>query len=133
MTEPRMTELTKTEPTYVILYVKDASASAAFYGELLGRTPVEASPNFSLFMLSSGVRLGLWSRHEVAPEVTAPPGGAELAITLADADAVWTTYADFSRRKLPIAQDPTVAEFGFTFVALDPDGHRLRVFSPPAP
>jgi len=24
-------------------------------------------------------------------------------------------------------------DFGFTFVALDPDGHRLRVFAPSAP
>jgi hypothetical protein len=45
---------------------------------------------------------------------------------------VRTTHADFSRRKLPIAQEPTAAEFGYTFVALDPDGHRLRVFAPPA-
>jgi catechol 2,3-dioxygenase-like lactoylglutathione lyase family enzyme len=125
-----MTEPTKTEPTYVILYVKDASVSAAFYGDLLGRAPVEASPNFSMFVLSSGVRLGLWSRHDVAPAVTAPAGGAELAITLADADAVRTVHADFSRRKLPMAQEPTAAEFGYTFVALDPDGHRLRVFAP---
>jgi catechol 2,3-dioxygenase-like lactoylglutathione lyase family enzyme len=120
------------EPTYVILYVKDAPASAAFYGELLGRAPIEASPNFSMFVLSSGVRLGLWSRHDVAPAVTAPPGGVELAITLPDADAVRTAHADFSRRKMPIAQEPTAAEFGYTFVALDPDGHRLRVFAPPA-
>src|SRR5262245_37666959 len=118
------------EPTYVILYVKDAPASAAFYSELLGRTPVEASPNFSMFVLSSGVKLGLWSRHDVAPAATAPPGGAELAIALPDAEAVRTAHDDFSRRKLPIAQGPTAMDFGYTFVALDPDGHRLRVFAP---
>jgi catechol 2,3-dioxygenase-like lactoylglutathione lyase family enzyme len=61
----------KTEPGLVILYVKDASASAAFYADLLGGTPVEATPNFAMFVLSSGVRLGLWSRHDVAPAVTA--------------------------------------------------------------
>ena len=127
-----MTEPTKTEPTYVILYVKDVPASVAFYGDLLGRAPVEASPNFSMFVLSSGVRLGLWAQRDVAPAVTAPPGGAELAIALADADAVRTAHADFGRRKLPIAQEPTVVEFGYTFVALDPDGHRLRVFAPAA-
>ena len=27
---------------------------------------------------------------------------------------------------------PTAMDFGFTFVALDPDGHRLRVFAPGA-
>jgi hypothetical protein len=83
-----------------------------------------------MFVLSSGVKLGLWSRHEVAPAVTAPPGGAELAIALADADAVRAAHADWRRRKLPVAQEPTAMDFGYTFVALDPDGHRLRLFAP---
>jgi catechol 2,3-dioxygenase-like lactoylglutathione lyase family enzyme len=119
-----------TEPTWVILYVKDAPASAAFYGDLLGRAPVEAGPNFTMFVLSSGIKLGLWSRDDVAPAVTAPPGGAELAITVADADAVRAAHADWSRRKLTIVQEPTAMDFGYTFVALDPDGHRLRLFAP---
>jgi predicted enzyme related to lactoylglutathione lyase len=29
-----------------------------------------------------------------------------------------------------IAQAPTRMDFGFTAAALDPDGHRLRVFAP---
>ena len=122
-----------TDPNFVILYVKDPSASAAFYADVLGRTPVEASPTFVMFALSSGVMLGLWLRDNVAPAVTAPPGSAELAITVADADAVRATHADWSRRKLPIAQPPAAMDFGFTFVALDPDGHRLRVFAPATP
>ncbi len=121
-----------TELTHVILYVKDASASAAFYQDLLGRAPVEASPGFAMFVLPSGLKLGLWSRHEVVPAATAPPGGAELAIALADADAVRTAHADFVHRRQPIAQKPTAMDFGYTFVALDPDGHRLRVFAPAA-
>ena len=121
-----------TEPTMIILYVKDAPASAAFYADLLGRAPVEASPSFAMFVLSSGLKLGLWSRGEVAPAVTAAPGGAELAITLGDADAVRAAHADWTRRKLPVAQAPTAMDFGYTFVALDPDGHRLRLFAPGA-
>jgi hypothetical protein len=34
---------------------------------------------------------------------------------------------------LKIAQAPTAMDFGMTFVALDPDGHRLRVFAPVVP
>jgi hypothetical protein len=30
-----------------------------------------------------------------------------------------------------MAQTPTEMDFGTTFVALDPDGHRLRVFATP--
>jgi catechol 2,3-dioxygenase-like lactoylglutathione lyase family enzyme len=122
-----------TDPNFVILYVKDPSASAAFYADVLGRTPVEASPTFVMFALSSGVMLGLWLRDNVSPVADAAAGGAELAITVGDADAVRATHADWSRRKLEIAQPPTAMDFGFTFVALDPDGHRLRVFAPAAP
>jgi catechol 2,3-dioxygenase-like lactoylglutathione lyase family enzyme len=121
-----------TEPTMVILYVKDASASAAFYTDIIGRPPVEASANFAMFVLSSGVKLGLWSRDEVAPAVTAPPGGAELAITLGDAEAVRAAHVDWRRRGLAVAQEPTAMDFGYTCVALDPDGHRLRLFAPSA-
>ncbi len=28
---------------------------------------------------------------------------------------------------IPMVLEPTVLEFGYTFVATDPDGHRLRV------
>jgi len=31
-----------------------------------------------------------------------------------------------------ILQGPTDMEFGRTFVGLDPDGHRLRIFAPAA-
>ena len=31
---------------------------------------------------------------------------------------------------LRIIQEPTKMDFGFTFTAADPDGHRLRVFNP---
>jgi catechol 2,3-dioxygenase-like lactoylglutathione lyase family enzyme len=122
-----------TDPNFVILYVKDPAASAAFYADVLGRAPAEASPTFVMFALSSGVMLGLWLRDNVAPTATAAPGGAELAIALADADAVQAAHADWSARKLTIAQPPTAMDFGLTFVALDPDGHRLRVFAAPAP
>ena len=39
----------------------------------------------------------------------------------------------WSQRGLRIAQAPVGMDFGHTFVALDPDGHRLRVFAPSGP
>jgi hypothetical protein len=45
-----------TDPNFVILYVKDPSASAAFCADLLGHAPVEASPTFAMFALSSVYR-----------------------------------------------------------------------------
>jgi catechol 2,3-dioxygenase-like lactoylglutathione lyase family enzyme len=122
-----------TDPNFIILYVKDPSASAAFYADVLGRAPAEASPTFVMFALSSGVMLGLWLRDNVAPAVDASPGAGELAVTVPDAEAVRAMHADWSRRKLTIVQAPTAMDFGYTFVARDPDGHRLRVFAPVAP
>lgn len=119
--------------SFVILYVDSPAASAAFYAELLGKQPVEASPTFAMFAMESGVMLGLWSRHTVKPAAQGTGGGAEIAFTVADADAVRATHADWKNRGLTIAQAPTTMDFGDTFVALDPDGHRLRVFASAEP
>ncbi len=118
------------DPDFVLLYVDDAPASAAFYQALLGKPPVEASGGFAMFALASGVMLGLWARAEVTPATATRGGGAELAFTVGDAAAVRAKHAEWSARGLAIAQAPTELDFGFTFVALDPDGHRLRVFAP---
>ncbi|TFW23260.1 VOC family protein [Duganella callida] len=116
-------------PDYVLLYVDDPIASGHFYAELLARQPVETSPTFVLFVLSSGLKLGLWSRHTAEPKVYAAGGGSELAFAVADRSVVNDMYADWSARGLAIAQRPTAMDFGYTFVALDRDGHRLRVLA----
>ena len=118
--------------SFVLLYVDNPPASATFYVDLIGRPPIETSPTFAMLPLTDTVMLGLWSKHTVAPAAT-PPGGTEVAFTVADADAVEATHKDWKRRGLTIAQMPTDMDFGRTFVALDPDGHRLRVFAPGAP
>lgn len=115
---------------FVIFYVDKPEASAAFYSALLNRQPVESSPTFALFALDSGLMLGLWSRHTVEPAAAGRGGCTELAFTVPDADALNQRHLDWSLRGLPILQAPTNMDFGRTFVALDPDGHRLRVFAP---
>jgi predicted enzyme related to lactoylglutathione lyase len=120
------------DPNFVLLYVDNPPSSAMFYADLLGKQPVESSPTFAMFALGSGVMLGLWSRETVEPAVTSAAGSGELAIAVADRDAVETMHADWTRRGLNIAQEPTDMDFGRTFVALDPDGHRVRVFAPSA-
>jgi len=117
------------DPNFVLLYVSSPEASAKFYSELLGHAPIEASPTFAMFKLESGVMLGLWSRHTVDPAAT-PVGGGELAFAVGDNATVDSTYDKWSTRGLAIAQTPCKLDFGYTFVAQDPDGHRLRVFAP---
>jgi predicted enzyme related to lactoylglutathione lyase len=119
-----------TEPDFIILYVDNPSASAHFYEGLLRKTPVESSPTFAMFIMESGLKLGLWSKHTVEPAAAAAGGGGELALSVSNSDTVHDLFADWVERGLEIIQRPTEMDFGFTFVALDPDGHRLRVFAP---
>lgn len=127
---PATSEKPKTSDlNFVILYVDRPEKSAAFYAELLGRQPVESSPTFVMFAMSSGLMLGLWSRHTVEPAAGTIGGSSEIAFTLADVDAVHAVHDAWRARGIAIAQPPTEMDFGHTFVALDPDGHRLRVFA----
>jgi predicted enzyme related to lactoylglutathione lyase len=118
-----------TSPNFILKYVNDPAASADFYAKLLGHPPIETSPTFAMFALANGVMLGLWARHTVEPKPNTV-GGTELAFTVADMAAVNSTHAEWLRQGLEIIQAPTRMDFGDTFVATDPDGHRLRVFAP---
>jgi predicted enzyme related to lactoylglutathione lyase len=110
-----------------ILFVDSPADSARFYRRLLDAEPLEESPTFAMFRLPNGAHLGLWRRTTAEPHVAAPAGGAELCLVTADVDGV---HAEWAARGAAIAQPPTDMDFGRTFVALDPDGHRLRVFRP---
>ena len=123
-----------TELNFVLLYVENPARSAAFYGELLGRKlPAEQSETFILLPAANGgATLGLWARPGVEPPA-GPVGGGEFAFVVESAAAVDARYEEWSRRGLTIAQKPTTMDFGRTFVALDPDGHRLRVCAPDQP
>ena len=115
---------------FFILYVKSPPFSAEFYADLFSLPAIEASPSFALFEISPCLMLGLWARQAVEPAAGASGVEGELAFSVADNSAVDRLFADWSRRDLPIAQATTVLDFGYSFVALDPDGHRLRVFAP---
>lgn len=118
-----------TDPNFILLYVHSAEASARFYQDLLGKAPVESSPTFAMFALESGMRLGLWNSAVVQPPATSP-GGCEIIFALDSVEAVHACHRHWQQRGLPIVQAPTNMDFGVTFVATDPDGHRLRVLVP---
>ena len=119
-----------THPNFVILYVDEPARSVAFYRCLLGSEPVEASANFAMFALSSGVMLGLWAYHDVSPAGTAGRDArGELGIQLQERGGVDALYTRWKADGVAMIQDPFDLDFGRTFVALDPDGNRLRVFA----
>ncbi len=95
-------------PNFVLLYVENPGASAAFYAKLVGHAPVEASPTFALFALGSGLMLGLWSKRTVEPAAQPSFGGSEVAFPVADADAVRALHQAWVALGLPIVQAPPI-------------------------
>jgi hypothetical protein len=118
-----------TNPNFVLLYVENPTASAAFYENLLGRKPVEASEGFAMFVLENGFKLGLWLSSDVEPKVEGSGARSELVLQVADDATVDSTFGAWTKKGLRMAQRPTKMDFGYTFVALDPDAHRLRVYA----
>ena len=116
-----------TDFNFAILYVTDVAKSQAFYTKLLGRPPIEASPGFAMFKAAPGMMLGLWKADEVEPK--AKPGGSELCIPAPQAEIDGMAVA-WAEKGIEIALEPKTLDFGYTFVGLDPDGHRVRVFAP---
>ncbi len=118
-------------PSFVLLYVDHPLHSATFYHDLLGTAPVEVSPTFALFVLESGLRLGLWARETVMPVTSETRSSSfELAWPVETHAEVDATAKDWASRGIPILQTPTQMDFGYTMTASDPDGHRVRVFCP---
>ncbi|MFI4919297.1 MAG: VOC family protein [Legionellales bacterium] len=118
------------EPSAVVLYVDNLATSSQFYRDLLGIKPEEASPTFHSFTLSNGMGLGLKAKHSVEPPVNANhSSNGELAFTLDSSKKVDALFAKWQKNAINIVQPPTILTYGYTFVALDPDGNRLRVVS----
>lgn len=115
---------------FILLYVENVARSAEFYSALLEKPVVESSPNFALLPAGEALMLGLWRRGDVAPAAQGGPGASEVALTLADDAAVDALHLRWAAQGAPIAQTPAHADFGYNFLALDPDGHRIRAFHP---
>ena len=115
--------------SFILLYVENVAVSEAFYAQTLGRPAIESSPGFAMMPAGPGLMLGLWRRDGVEPKAGAP-GGGEIAIVAETNAAVDAAFAAWTARGAKIGQTPTQMDFGYTFVGLDPDGHRIRVFAP---
>ena len=116
-------------PTYILLSVADVPTSRDFYHDLLGYRPIEDSQTFCLFVLENGMKLGLWDERGMTPPIQGT-GGFEFGIPVDSEDEVDRVAADWLARGISIIQPPVTMDFGRTFTALDPDGHRLRVLHP---
>lgn len=115
------------KPNSIILYVDNVDISTEFYKSILGEGPIEAFPGFSVFSLKDGFILGLQTKHDIEPKPQLNFGGFELCLSDISKEDVDSIYSDLVTRNVPMALQPTNLEFGYTFVALDPDGHRIRL------
>lgn len=115
-----------TNLSFVLLFVDNPAKSAEFYSKLFGMEPAEQSPTFAMFPLPTGIHLGLWSKHTAEPVPVGAPGMSEIALIENDIDGLFEEWSKLA----PVAMPPTDLDFGRTFVILDPDGHRIRVFRP---
>ena len=68
---------------FVAFYVDQPLKSAGLYSKLFGREPIQSSPNFVMFILESGLKLGLWERVDVQPPATGAPGSEEVIFQVA--------------------------------------------------
>ena len=79
------------------------------------------NPNFVILYVDSPRR--------ARASTKAAQGGFELAFAVHDRAKVTELYQAWTGRGLRVAQQPVDLDFGHTFVALDPDKHRLSVFA----
>lgn len=56
------------DPNLVLFYVKNPAKSEEFYKNLLNTQPIESSPTFAMFVMKTGLRLGLWAQEEIEPK-----------------------------------------------------------------
>ncbi|ARM35232.1 drug:proton antiporter [Legionella longbeachae] len=117
------------DPNLVLFYVRNLEGSTNFYSELLNTHPIHTESDYVMFLLKSGLRLGLWSQSVVEPQPTLLGGGSELAFLVDSEPTVDKLFGYYQHKDFTIIQQPTHMDFGYTFVTCDPDGHRIRFFS----
>ncbi len=117
-------------PNLFILYVSDPQRSSAFYQTLFQQAPDVVLPTWAAFSFANGLNLGLWSTR-AADFLSGGEGNRmEMSFMVQDSAAVDALYQQWLALGVEMEQPPAQAVFGRTFVARDPDGHRIRVCIP---
>lgn len=117
-------------PNLVIFYVQDPIKSMDFYEKIFSIKPTAAFPSYVAFTFDNGFTFSLWST--TAKDFVSEGSGhrSELSFMVPDEATVTLLRKQWGEFGVQIEQDLKIAVFGLTFVALDPDGHRIRVCIP---
>ncbi|WP_191601492.1 VOC family protein [Marinomonas algicola] len=114
---------------FTILYVENVRRSIDFYLPLFEREPAQISDGFALFVSESGAKFGLWAKHDVTPKIQGRAAGAmEVVLEVSNVITLQINHTKWRELGVNIIQEPIELDFGTSFTAEDPDGHRLRVF-----
>ncbi|MBW3695322.1 glyoxalase [Vibrio sp. T187] len=113
----------------IVLYVDNVQVSQTFYTETFNCTAQVLSPTFVALDFATNVKITLKQTSDLAPISNITGGGTELSIPVPDKASFDKLYRDWTEQGVQFAQSPEEMIFGFNFVALDPDGHRIRVFT----
>lgn len=113
-----------------ILPVESPAESAVFYMAMFGAMPLELSPTYAVVQMNDELKLGLKARRKMPVAMNA--NDAELPIVVAGREGVDALHDEWQRKGVMILQPPAEIGHGYTFTCADPDGHRLRVFTPEA-
>ena len=114
--------------TDFVLSVESPAESAVFYMAMFGALPLELSPSYAVVLMNDALKLGL-ARRKKRP-ATVNDNDAELPIFVAGREGVDALHDEWRRKGVPILQEPVLSATDYTFTCTDPDGHRLRVFTP---
>ncbi len=111
-----------------ILYVQDMLKAKAFYQDMLGLQIDEAQsgPVFAFYNTGDNTFLALEDVSILPPGQAKPAGSFELAIRVDDVD---TVYQGWKARGVPMIEELHDSPFGRNFLAKDPEGHHLSVYT----
>src|SRR3990167_3788911 len=117
-------------PNLLLLYVQNPKESATFYEKIFKTKPVASFPTYVAFSFANGFTFSLWSTQANNFVSGGQGHRSELAFMVPNEDQVRAFRDAWKELCVQIEQDLHEAVFGLTFVALDPDGHRIRVCMP---
>lgn len=117
-------------PNLLLFYVQSPMESAAFYEKIFKIKPVASFPTYVAFSFTNGLIFSLWSTQATNFVSGGQGHRSELAFIVQNEDQVRALRNSWKELDVQIEQDLHEAAFGLTFVALDPDGHRIRVCIP---
>lgn len=117
-------------PNLLLFYVENPLNSALFYEKIFGKKPVALFPTYVAFAFENGLMFSLWSMKAENFVSSGTGHRFELSFMVKNEDIVRELRKEWGALGVRIEQDLHEAVFGLTFVALDPDGHRIRVCIP---